>query len=91
MKAISSGQNLHVADDAWLILREQGAIVEEADDDDDGFNEKDALAEKVGLHLSELGGGIQVVDLRHTDDVAAPKIASRDERISDGDAGGAFS
>jgi len=35
VKAISTGQNLEVADKSWLILREQGAIVEEAVDDED--------------------------------------------------------
>lgn len=49
-----------VADSAWVILREEGAIIEEADDDDanDGteetFDEKDALAEKIGLHLQDI-------------------------------------
>lgn len=33
VKAISTGQNLEVADKAWLILREQGAIIEEVIDD----------------------------------------------------------
>ena len=37
-----------VADNSWLVLREQGALVEEADDDDgdgdENFNEKDVLA-----------------------------------------------
>jgi len=63
VKAISSGQNLEVADSTWLILREQGAIVEEADDDGEGgggsltedkFDEKDAFAEKIGLHLRDI-------------------------------------
>jgi len=53
-----------VADSSWLILREQGAIIEEADDDDesgvdteDKFDEKDVLAEKVGFHLQEIDIG----------------------------------
>lgn len=40
-----------VADSSWLVLREQGALVEEAEDDDggdgdgdDNYNEKDVLA-----------------------------------------------
>lgn len=39
---------VQVADSSWLVLREQGALVEEAvDDDGDGdekYNEKDVLA-----------------------------------------------
>ncbi|THH03162.1 hypothetical protein EW145_g6477 [Phellinidium pouzarii] len=53
IKAISAGQNLEVVDNTWHILREQGAIVEEAIDDDDGSDtgeEKFALDEKIGLH-----------------------------------------
>lgn len=38
---------VQVADNSWLVLREQGALVEEADDDDgdgdENFNEKDVL------------------------------------------------
>jgi hypothetical protein len=57
-----------VADSTWLILREQGAIVEEADDDGDGglgtedtFDEK--VAEKVGLHLQDIdiGAGLDTI------------------------------
>lgn len=70
VKAISSGQNLQVADEAWLVLREQGAMLEEGEDGDaeDGgeFDEKDALLEKVDLHISELGDGVRVTDLVHT-------------------------
>jgi hypothetical protein len=57
-----------VADSAWLVLREQGAIIEEAEDDDgDGedefkLDEKTALTEKIGLHLQDVdiavGGGV---------------------------------
>lgn len=52
---------LKVADRAWIVLRQEGAIIEEADDDDAGdgtediFDEKDALAEKFGLHLQDIG------------------------------------
>ena len=51
MKAISASQNLAVAEDTWLVLREQGAMVEEAMDGEDG-DEGEELAEKVGLALS---------------------------------------
>ncbi|KAG8911178.1 hypothetical protein FRC02_006747 [Tulasnella sp. 418] len=69
LKAISSGQNLEVLDEAYTVLREQGAIIEEAgegdsdDRDQDYDNEKPiiqavegedyALREKVGLHEEE--------------------------------------
>ena len=54
IKAISASQNLAVAEDTWLVLREQGAMVEEAMDGEDGEGEDDGgeLAEKVGLALS---------------------------------------
>lgn len=74
VKAISSGQNLQVADDAWMDLREQGAMIEEGDGDDadgDGnFDEKDAMLEKVGLHLSELGEDVRVADVVHVPGVS---------------------
>ena len=57
----------------WLILRQQGVIVEEADEDEgdkgnlgteDKFDE-DVLVEKVALHLQDIGigGGVDVTDL----------------------------
>lgn len=59
-----------MADTTWLVLREQGAIVEEADEDDDVediFNEKDALAEKLGLHLEDIAARIDVADVETGD------------------------
>jgi len=71
-----------VADSTWDILREEGAIIEEADDDGEdngveGFNEKDALAEKVGLHLQEIGVGLGVEDMGDGGDVMRKEQASR--------------
>ncbi|KAG1760429.1 hypothetical protein EDD22DRAFT_901244 [Suillus occidentalis] len=71
IKAMCAAQNSKVFEGSYLVFREQGAIIEEADDDEDGdgepesFNEKDGLAEKIALHLqdqqrSEVG----VVDVR---------------------------
>lgn len=58
VKAISAGQNLAVAERTWLIMREQGAIIEEAvdedEDDDAGEGEKGvplSFDEKVALHM----------------------------------------
>ncbi|KAI5122616.1 hypothetical protein M0805_008706 [Coniferiporia weirii] len=68
IKAIAAGQNLEVVENAWLVLREQGAVVEEAiddggDDGDDGdgdgsetADEKVVLDEKVGMHDDDDGG-----------------------------------
>jgi hypothetical protein len=66
-----------VFEGSYLVFREQGAIIEEADEDGDGepesFNEKDGLAEKIALHLqdqqrSEVG----VVDVLH------PRVGSEE-------------
>jgi hypothetical protein len=57
--SLSSDHALQVFEDSYLVFREQGAIIEEADDDEDGggepesFNEKDGLAEKIALHLQD--------------------------------------
>ncbi|KAJ7452354.1 hypothetical protein B0H11DRAFT_2073067 [Mycena galericulata] len=52
VKAISAGQNLDVKDRTWLILREEGMVVEEALDEDDGdgaaYDEKGGIVEKIG-------------------------------------------
>ncbi|KAG1748329.1 uncharacterized protein EDB91DRAFT_1245037 [Suillus paluster] len=59
IKAVCAGQNSKVFEGSYLVFREQGAIIEEADDDEDGagepesFNEKDGLAEKIALHLQD--------------------------------------
>lgn len=59
IKAICAAENSKVFEDSYLTFREQGAIIEEADDDEDGdgepesFNEKDSLAEKIALHLQD--------------------------------------
>ncbi|KAJ7774542.1 hypothetical protein DFH07DRAFT_952255 [Mycena maculata] len=51
VKAISAGQNLDVKDRTWLILREEGMVVEESLDEDDGdgadYDEKGGVIEKV--------------------------------------------
>ncbi|KAJ6547615.1 hypothetical protein B0H19DRAFT_1075416 [Mycena capillaripes] len=50
VKAISAGQNLDVKDRTWLILREEGMVVEEAlDDDGEGgdYDEKNGIVEKL--------------------------------------------
>ncbi|KAG6896421.1 hypothetical protein C0992_008386 [Termitomyces sp. T32_za158] len=63
IKTISSGQNLEVKDRTWLILREEGGIIEEPlEQDGDGgeaaepgsFDEKQGLmnGEKISLHLT---------------------------------------
>ena len=61
---------MQVADEAWLVLREQGAMIEEGEDDDaevgGDFDEKDTLLEKVDLHISGLGDGVHVTNLVHT-------------------------
>ena len=55
VKAISASQNLEVTERTWLVLREQGSIIEEAvDDDDDGAEaegEKEISEKAVGLGL----------------------------------------
>jgi hypothetical protein len=71
-----------VADSSWLILREQGAIVEEADDDEgsvdteDKFDEKDVLAEKVGFHLQDIdiGAGVDLSNAVDNDDGTRKEI-----------------
>ncbi|KAH9918038.1 hypothetical protein B0H21DRAFT_847492 [Amylocystis lapponica] len=67
VKAVSAGENLAVAERTWLVLREQGALVEEADDDDEGVDESQGLGaeaekgapasfdEKVALQGYDLG------------------------------------
>ena len=63
VKAISASENLAVAERTWAILRDEGAVIEEAvDDDDDPADEKaggeHGAVEKValGLHLDEKVG-----------------------------------
>ncbi|KAF9479756.1 hypothetical protein BDN70DRAFT_906111 [Pholiota conissans] len=60
VKNISAGQNLEVKDRTWDILREEGAIIEEAADDDEDGTEEDGgprsfdekvLEEKAAVHL----------------------------------------
>ncbi|KAF5384226.1 hypothetical protein D9615_003441 [Tricholomella constricta] len=58
VKTISAGQNLEVKDRTWLILREEGMVIEEPVEDEGdepaSFDEKGGLAEKLALHLSGL-------------------------------------
>ncbi|KAJ6596948.1 hypothetical protein DFH09DRAFT_106793 [Mycena vulgaris] len=62
VKALSAGQNLEVKDNTWLILREEGMVVEEAlDEEDDGgaeadYDEKNGVVEKIGAGLQEEKG-----------------------------------
>lgn len=59
MKALSAGQNLDVAATTWLVLREQGAVLEDDEDDEDeeeeeSVNEIDDV-EKVGSYDEKAG------------------------------------
>ncbi|KAG5716916.1 Transforming growth factor-beta receptor-associated protein 1 [Termitomyces sp. T112] len=65
VKTLSSGQNLEVKDRTWLILREEGAIIEEPLEQGDGggeatgpesFDEKLINGEKFALHLTDVPG-----------------------------------
>ncbi|KAI5830962.1 hypothetical protein K523DRAFT_415444 [Schizophyllum commune Tattone D] len=51
VKAISAGQNLEVKDRSWHVIRERGALVEEAGDEEGGEGEGDGevVDEKAGL------------------------------------------
>ena len=57
VKALSASENLAVAEKTWLVLREEGAVIEEpVEDEDEGANGEagesaDGLVEKVGLAL----------------------------------------
>ncbi|KAG2156877.1 uncharacterized protein EDB93DRAFT_1126150 [Suillus bovinus] len=59
IKGICAAQNSKVFESSYLVFREQGAIIEEVDDEEDGdgepesFDEKDGLAEKIALHLQD--------------------------------------
>ncbi|KAJ7235454.1 hypothetical protein B0H12DRAFT_1141579 [Mycena haematopus] len=59
VKAIAAGQNLDVKDRTWVILREEGMVVEEALDDDEGggadFDEKGGIVEKIATEPEEKG------------------------------------
>ncbi|KAF8840538.1 hypothetical protein BDN67DRAFT_1069186 [Paxillus ammoniavirescens] len=74
VKAICAGQNLAVLEQTFEVLREEGAIVEEAvSDDEEGEGEKGVVGgeggagksfdEKVGLHLGERKTGLDLVDV----------------------------
>ncbi|KIK96539.1 hypothetical protein PAXRUDRAFT_300348 [Paxillus rubicundulus Ve08.2h10] len=74
VKAICAGQNLAVLEQTFEVLREEGAIVEEAVSDGEGENGAfggeggagKSFDEKVGLHLSEREARLDVVDV-HVD------------------------
>lgn len=59
IKAISSGQNVEVVEQSYLVIREQGAVIEEAAEEDDIEDEK-AFSEKVGLHSEDDGSAVVV-------------------------------
>ncbi|KAF8064149.1 hypothetical protein FPV67DRAFT_1503662 [Lyophyllum atratum] len=71
VKTISAGQNLEVKDRAWLILREEGMVIEEPADDEGGelgnFDEKEGLAEKLALHLNGLADAAPSREDVHTE------------------------
>ncbi|KIM70771.1 hypothetical protein SCLCIDRAFT_100585 [Scleroderma citrinum Foug A] len=67
VKAISAGQNLDFLEQSYVIIRDEGAIIEEAVEDDEGggsaedFDEKSSLVEKVAMQLGQ--GDVHVADL----------------------------
>lgn len=61
MKAVSASENLAAAEKTWLVMREEGAVVEEAADDEDGdedekFGDDGEKASGLGLQLDEKVG-----------------------------------
>ena len=91
VKAISASQNLAVAEQTWLVIREQGAIIEEAVDDgqneDEPADEKGmpmSFDEKVALRAEELAqdSSPEVVDIHHAH-LDARESASPDSSHSD--------
>ncbi|KZT24873.1 hypothetical protein NEOLEDRAFT_1134568 [Neolentinus lepideus HHB14362 ss-1] len=85
VKNISMGQNLEVAERTWMVIREQGAVIEEPveDDEDDAHSEKakigEILNEKLGLHDQAPVDEIQVDAEKQRSGEEAP---GRDESIS---------
>ena len=69
VKAVVSSENLEVSERTWEVLREQGAIIEEAAETEDGESVAEGIHEKVGglgLELDEkagLRGHEDVVDI----------------------------
>ncbi|KAF7294878.1 hypothetical protein MIND_01025700 [Mycena indigotica] len=60
VRALSAGQNLEVKERTWLILREEGMVVEEALDGDDGdgeYNEKAGIEKVVSPVQDEKNPG----------------------------------
>ncbi|KAF9495136.1 hypothetical protein BDN71DRAFT_1559699 [Pleurotus eryngii] len=82
VKMISSGQNLEVKDRTWAILREQGAIIEEAVEDEDGsatsYDEKSSLSEKVALLGDERRRDAHEIHVNGVDHASAPSWTSDD-------------
>ncbi|KAF5369852.1 hypothetical protein D9758_001393 [Tetrapyrgos nigripes] len=83
IKPMTAGQNLEVKDRTWLILREEGAIIEEAlgDDGNEG-DEKGLLDEKAALHLvSEAAQSPTAVDILPSD-LPEPGSSPRERTVS---------
>ncbi|CCM06014.1 uncharacterized protein FIBRA_08257 [Fibroporia radiculosa] len=88
VKAVSAAQNLAIAEQSWAVLREQGAIVEEALDDDgeDGSEKPDekglvmSFDEKTSPRIGEFvhptsemnGGAIDIDDERAKEALSSP-------------------
>ncbi|KAG6827884.1 hypothetical protein H0H92_010093 [Tricholoma furcatifolium] len=88
LKTISAGQNLEVKDRTWLILREEGAIVEEPIEHagasggggPESYAEKQGLGEKLALQLS---GVPPVSEEVHVEKVDWDHIGNGDHGHSD--------
>ncbi|KAI0948169.1 hypothetical protein AcW1_009756 [Taiwanofungus camphoratus] len=95
VKAISAGENLAVAERTWLVLREQGAIIEEAVDDgeDDGaaldnekLNEK-GLAASFDEKVSLRGYDLAAESVEQGSDAVDIGVAGAKEQLTDSDPG----
>lgn len=74
--------SIQVKDRTWAILREQGAIIEEAIEDEDGsatsYDEKSPLSEKVALPGDERGRDAHEIHVNGVDHTSAPSWTSDD-------------
>ncbi|KAF7323021.1 hypothetical protein HMN09_00081900 [Mycena chlorophos] len=61
VRALSAGQNLDIRESSWLILREQGMVVEEALDGEGGeYDEKNVVLEKVAVNEKDASNVIDI-------------------------------
>ena len=84
VKAISASENLAVADRTWAVLREQGAIVEEAVEGEEDDEEEEGGVDEKGEKVVGLDVNLGMRGEVHSEKIRLHEVHPEEGEVEDG-------